>query len=55
MRRLLHFRLGGAEPGFGAVSHRLPKAVAGGRPSAPAVHAPEPLPAAIRLGRGDVS
>ena len=36
-------RLGGAEPGYGAVSHRLPKAVAGGRPSAPAVHAPEPL------------
>ena len=40
-------RLGGAEPGYGAVSHRLPKAVAGGSPSAPAVHAPEPPPAPI--------
>ena len=44
-------RLGGAEPGYGAVSHRLPKAVAGGRPSAPAVHAPEPPSAGVTASR----
>ena len=38
-------RLGGAEPGFGAVSHRLSKAVAGGTPSVLAVYASEPPPA----------
>ena len=42
----------GAEPApirsTGAASHRLPRAVAGGRPSAPAVHAPEPPPSSER-------